>query len=322
MQTRPWTRREWLAGTTLALAGSVPADGHLATAGEPFRYCLNTSTLQGQKLDLIELIEIAAKAGYQAIEPWVFELEQHVKRNGSLKSAADRLRDRGLTAESAIDFFDWIVDDDGRRRQGLEHARRSMDLVRQLGGKRIAAPPRGATEQTNLDLFKAADRYRALLELGQRLEVIPQVELWGFSRTLSRLGELALVAVESGHPQACLLLDVYHLYKGGSKFEGLRLLNGKALHVLHCNDYPDQPRQSITDAQRVYPGDGVAPLKTILGDLYQIGFRGALSLELFNRDYWKQDALAVARKGLEKMRTVVQSCGLPTAAAKEKEGLP
>jgi 2-keto-myo-inositol isomerase len=31
-----------------------------------------------------------------------------------------------------------------------------------------------------------------------------------------------------------------------------------------------------------------------------------LSLELFNRDYWKQDALQVARTGLEKMRAVAR----------------
>ena len=80
------------------------------------------------------------------------------------------------------------------------------------------------------------------------------------------------------------------------------------MHVLHLNDYPAKPpRESITDAQRVYPSDGVAPLKTILSELRKIGFRGALSLELFNRDYWKQDAFQVARAGLEKMRTVVQN---------------
>jgi sugar phosphate isomerase/epimerase len=138
--------------------------------------------------------------------------------------------------------------------------------------------------------------------------VVPQVEVWGFSRCLSRLGEAVLVALESGHPKACVLADVYHLYKGGSGFGGLRFLNGSALHVLHFNDYPaDPPRASITDAQRVYPGDGVAPLKEVVRDLRHIGFRGVLSLELFNREYWKQDPLTVARTGLEKMRAVVRA---------------
>ena len=73
-------------------------------------------------------------------------------------------------------------------------------------------------------------------------------------------------------------------------------------------DYPaEPPRESISDAHRVYPGDGAAPLKDLLRTLRHIGFHGVLSLELFNRDYWKQDAAAVARTGLAKMRNLVRS---------------
>jgi hypothetical protein len=38
-----------------------------------------------------------------------------------------------------------------------------------------------------------------------------------------------------------------------------------------------------------------------------LGFSGYLSLEVFNREYWKQDALVVARTGLEKMRAAVRA---------------
>jgi sugar phosphate isomerase/epimerase len=104
-----------------------------------------------------------------------------------------------------------------------------------------------------------------------------------------------------------VLTDVYHIYKGGSDVTGLGLFRGPAMHVMHMNDYPaDPPRETIKDEHRVYPGDGVAPLDSILRTLRDIGFRGMLSLELFNREYWKQDALAVARTGLEKTRAVVR----------------
>ncbi|MFM7148504.1 MAG: sugar phosphate isomerase/epimerase family protein, partial [Gemmataceae bacterium] len=150
-----------------------------------------------------------------------------------------------------------------------------------------------------------AERYAALCEVGATIGVIPQVEVWGFSKSLSRLGESAHVIIESGHPRACLLADVYHLHKGGSGFAGVKLLSGSAMQVFHMNDYPAQPtREKITDADRVYPGDGVAPLVPLLRDLRQSGFQGFLSLELFNRDYWKQDALVVARTGLAKMKAV------------------
>lgn len=274
---------------------------------DPFRYCFNTSTIRGQNLPLAQVVEIAARAGYDAIEPWIGEIDQHVKDGGSLKELGKRIGDAGLSVESAIGFFEWIVDDEARRAKALEEARRNMELLAEIGGKRIAAPPMGATDRTDIDLLKAAERYRALLDLGDRTGVVPQVEVWGFSQTLRRLGEAACVAVESGHADACILADVYHLHKGGSPAAGLTLLNGAKMHVFHVNDYPaDPPRETIKDEHRVYPGDGVAPLTGILRDLRAGGYRGYLSLELFNKDYYRQDALTVARTGLQKTRAAVQ----------------
>jgi sugar phosphate isomerase/epimerase len=307
-------RQMLLAGGAAVAATLTTSVETLATstgpnrpANEPFGYCLNMSTIRGQKLSLSEQVEVAAKAGYHAIEPWIREIQQFADNGGKLADVKKQIADAGMTVESAIGFANWIVDDDEKRAKGLETARHDMDLVRQIGGKRIAAPPAGATRQSDLNLFKVAERYHALLELGKEMGVTPQVELWGFSQSMKRLGELVFVAAESGHPDACMLPDVYHIYKGGSDFEGLRVINGAAIHVFHMNDYPnDPPRATINDAHRVYPGDGVAPLSKILRDTHATGFRGILSLELFNQDYWKQDALEVARTGLEKMRTTVR----------------
>lgn len=298
-----------VGSNTMATAATAPAHAEVRPAAprDPFLYCFNTSTIRGQKLSLVEEIEIAAKAGYGAIEPWINEIDAYVKAGGSLPDLGKRIRDAGLSVESAIGFFEWIVDDDTRRQKGLDEARRNMEMLAQIGGKRVAAPPFGATEQTDLNLLKASERYRALLEASEASGVVPQVEVWGFSRTLSRLGEAALVAIESGHPRACILADVYHLHKGGSPNVGLNQLNGAHMHVFHVNDYPaDPPRETINDADRVYPGDGVAPLSTIFRDLRRTGFHGALSLELFNKTYYQQDALTVAKIGLEKMRAAVE----------------
>jgi sugar phosphate isomerase/epimerase len=325
--TLPLTRRQVLAGA--AIAGSAAALNAAAafsaplarSAKEPFGYCLNTSTIREQKVGIVREVEIAAEAGYQAIEPWIRELDDYVKSGGSLKDLGKRIADAGLTVESAIGFAPWIVDDDAARAKGLEEAKRNMDLLVQIGGKRLAAPPVGATKQTGMNLLTIAERYRALCELGASMGVVPQVEVWGFSTTLGRLGESVCVAIESGHPQACLLPDVYHIFKGGSDFTGLKLLSPACVQVFHVNDYPaSPPRSEMNDSHRVYPGDGVAPLGQIFRDLYATGFRGYLSLELFNREYWSQDPLAVARTGLEKTREAVQKSMEATSAGEEKPG--
>lgn len=308
-----FTRRHVLTttGTLLATAASsgvdfkaaqVPAQSNV----EPFHYCFNTSTIRGQNLPLPQQIEITARAGYQGIEPWLGHLHEFAETGGSLDDIRKQISDAGMTVESAIGFARWIVDDDTERAQGLKDAERDMRAIKAIGGTRIAAPPVGATGAINLDVI--AERYRALLEIGTRLGVIPQLELWGHSPAIHRLGQLIYVATESGHRDACMLPDVYHIFKGGSDFNGLRLIEGKRLHAFHMNDYPAEPgRATIGDQHRVYPGDGIAPLNQILRDLYDTGFRGALSLELFNREYWQQDPLQVAKTGLQKMKQVVKT---------------
>jgi len=290
-----------VAASTSAAETSAPADA------EPFVYCLNTATIRGKRLPLDEEVEVAARAGYGGIEPWIGNIAQYADAGGSLKDLKKRIADLGLKVVSGIGFPRWIVDDDAQRAKGLEDMKRDMHLIAQIGGRHIAAPPAGAHGTPDMDLLAIAERYRAVLELGRRMGVVPQLEIWGSSKTLGRVGEAVFVAVESGHPDACLLLDTYHIYKSGSSFTGLKLLNGAAMHNFHINDYPaDPPRETIGDGDRVYPGDGVAPLPSILRDLHAAGYRGALSLELFNRQYWQQDALTIARRGLEKMRAVVQ----------------
>ncbi len=287
------------AATTVTAAESTKRDMR-------FAFCLNTSTIRGQKLGLVKEIELAAVVGYDAIEPWASSIHEYTRAGGSLTDLRKRIRDLGLTVAGAIAFSQWIADDDSKRAQGLAQAQLDMEALAQIGGSQIAAPPAGAQRAEPLDLLQAAERYRALLELGQQTGVRPMLEVWGFSKNLHRLGQALFVAIESGHPQACLLPDVYHIYKGGSDFTGLRLLGPAALPMFHINDYPaDPPRDTIKDQDRVMPGDGVAPLTDILRMLHAINPGMTLSLELFSPAYWQQDARKVAEEGLVKMKAAV-----------------
>lgn len=300
------TRRDFYSAAAVLAAGAATAPALSRESSldqQPLRYCLNTSTIQGEKLPIEQQIGIAAKAGYDGIEIWLRDVERFLASGGKLSDLRKQLEDSRLKVESAIAFASWIVDDDAARTKGLEQAARDMEVVAALGGKRIAAPPAGATQGPKLDLDRAGERYRALLELGRKQGVVPMLEVWGFSANLSRLAEVLHVCAAADHPDACVLPDVYHLYKGGSNFADLGLLAGPKIPVFHINDYPGSPdRAQIQDADRVYPGDGIAPLRQIFSTLQSNGFTGILSLELFNRTYWEQDPLEVARTGLLKLK--------------------
>ena len=308
---RPLNRREWIAGGATAALGAwlslpaAPARAAAQPAAKAARFCLNTGTIRGQNLSFLQEIDTVATAGYDGIEPWMEKITRYVQEGGSLKDARKRLADRGLTLESAIGFPTWCVNDDAQRAKGFEQAKRDMDTLAQLGGKRMAAPPAGVPGGQRVELELIAARYAQLLELGDSMGILPMLEFWGASPVIGRLSTAVSIAVQSGHPRACVLADVFHMYRGGSPFDGLRLLSAQALPILHMNDYPaDPPRDKINDSQRVFPGDGIAPFKSILGMLRAGGVHPVLSLELFNKEYYKMEALEAARTGLRKMKEI------------------
>lgn len=300
-----------VTGAGLALGLENASAQAPKTAKHNFSFCLNTSTIRKQNLGLMAEIELAAKAGYDGIEIWINTLEAFVAKGGNLKDVRQKAQDLGIRIEDAIGFATWIVDDPNQREKALEQTKREMGMLAEIGCKRIAAPPFGATNKAGINLLNAAARFRKMMDLGDEMGVLPQLEMWGFSANLHLFGEALLVAAESGHPKAVVLSDVYHLYKGGSEFNALKMLNGQCMQMFHVNDYPaNLSRDKINDSYRVMPGDGVAPLDLIFQTLNQKNTPIVLSLELFNEDYWKMNASEVAKIGLEKMKTsVVKAVG-------------
>jgi 2-keto-myo-inositol isomerase len=131
--------------------------------------------------------------------------------------------------------------------------------------------------------------------------VTPCMEFLGFQRNIYQLEQAVAIAEQTGHPAASIVLDPFHLYRGGSAFGGIRFLRDVKVGICHFNDAPAVPPQfDQSDADRVYPGDGILPLDQMLRDLSSTGYDGYLSVELFNPAYWQQDPGEVAKTAYRK----------------------
>lgn len=316
MNQKRTNRRQALAGLA-ALGGAtlLPASATARVKPEvppakkekTFTFSLNTSTIMGQKQGIVKDIETAAKAGYDGIEVWINAMQQYLDEGGNLRDLKARIDDQGIKVVNAIGFAPWIVDDEVKRKAGLEQAKKEMEMLSAIGCYRLAAPPAGATDIGGLSLDAAAERFCDLIEVGKDSGVIPQLEVWGFSKNLHALNQVLYVAAGCGHKDVRILPDIYHLYRGGSGFDSLQLINGRAIEVFHMNDYPATiAAPDIQDKDRIYPGEGNAPIKKVLQTLKEMGGPKVLSLELFNRSYWEQDALKVAKAGLKSMKDAVK----------------
>lgn len=267
-----------------------------------FGYCLNASTIRGTPIT--RQIEVAALAGYGAIELWFADVDAHLAAGGTLAELRRALDDRGLAVPTMIYLGGWFDAADGEWLGIKAECGRRLEQAAQLGARYvIAGPPMGRA-----DVAMGARHYCELLEVGEAMGALPVMEFLGFVEQFNTIESALEVVERAGHPGGTVVVDPFHIFRGGGSVESLARLRGDQIAVAHFNDTPSQPpREQQHDADRVWPGDGHLDLHRYLALLRQIGFRGWLSLELFREDLWKRDPLEVARTGLGKMRAVVEA---------------
>lgn len=267
-----------------------------------FTLCLNTSTIQ--PADLLTKIRVAAQAGYQAIELWNSDLTAYQEQGGRLTDIAKMLEDNGLTVPTVIHIGGWLDSEGEAYTKALDEAKRKMDQAAVVGAPRIiAGPPPGP-----VDLARAAERYRELLSIGRQHGVLPAMEFLGFVSGIHTLRAAWDIVLHANDPDGTIVLDPFHVFRGGSPIEDINLVPADRIAIFHFNDAPAAiPRSEQKDADRVLPGDGILPLREQLAMLAAKGYNGAVSLELFNRTLWQRDPLSVAREGLQRMKSLIEA---------------
>lgn len=310
------SRREMLRMGGAGMAAIAGAAGHAAAMQTPagaaqpkkerWKLCLNISTIRPAPLE--EKIAAASKAGYDGIELWSDELAKHEQGGKSLDDVAKRLKDLGLEVPNLIGIWNSMPQDEAAKAKLIEDAKRRLAICAKVGARHIAAIP--APDRPDMDVLWAAARYAELVDLGQPFGVGVALEYGSYLKGIHTLGQSAAVVAEAGRPEGSIVADTFHSYNGRSAFEGAKFLAGSIYAVWHINDVPKEPGPGqLKDADRIYPGDGILPLAQLLKDLWANGFRGPLSLEMFNREEWKKPAEAVAKTGIEKMRAVIAASG-------------
>lgn len=266
-----------------------------------FQYCLNASTIK--TTHILQKIAVAGEAGYEAIELWHDDIDAFLKQGGSLGDLRKALDDHNLAVPTTIYLAGWFDTTGPEHDRALDECKRRLDQAAELGAPHaIAAPP-----ADRADYEVGAGRYRELLEIGIEKGVRPSMEFLGFVEQLNTIEDCLDVVTRAAHPQATIILDPFHVFRGGGSVESIALLQEGQIAISHFNDAPSfPPRRQQHDPDRVMPGDGHLDLRRYLQLLRDIGYRRYLSLELFREDLWARDPLEVARIGLDQMRSVVE----------------
>ena len=308
-----------LGSTVGLLAGAIPAlsmsdsgkaknkEKRYQHGASPWPISLDTATIR--PASLIDKVNIAAEAGYDGLEPWDGELEEFEKNGGNLKELGLEIKKLGLKVPSVIGAWNAIPDTMDLFIKSLPETRRRMRMAHDIGAEHIQTIPDQLSENYNQKWV--ADRYRDIIEIGLKEYNIKPALVFVKYFTIKTLGQAVGIAMDANHPLAKVIPDVYHMYISGGGFEGLKLLKGDAIAIFQFNDAPSTPDfKDLGDEHRVYPGDGILPLDSIFTDLKATGYRGFISLEMYNPNYYKEDLFTVAKTGLKKTLEVLKKAGV------------
>lgn len=273
----------------------------------PWPVCLDTATIRPASLK--DKIKIAAKAGYDAIEPWDNELQKFEAEGGNLKDLGKEIKDSGLFVPSVIGLWNALPPTKELWEESLKDTRNRMRMAADIGAQHIQTIPNTVGENYNQKWV--ADRYRDIIEIGLNDYKIYPALVFVKYFPVKTMGQAAGIALDANHPHAMIILDVYHMYISEGGFEGIKLLRGEMIAIFQFNDAPASPTlRELKDEHRVYPGDGILPLAQIFKDLKGTNYKGCVSLEMYNPKYWKEDLQVVADTGLRKTLEVLHKAAV------------
>ena len=108
-----------------------------------------------------------------------------------------------------------------------------------------------------------------------------------------------------GSKSVGLLLDAYHLQRGGRPGAGFDDVPAAEIFYAQFSDVPAAPPNGPPPVDRLPPGKGVADWSGFLRGLAARNYTGWLSYEAPNPAHWARPAADVAREGADAMRAEI-----------------
>jgi len=249
------------------------------------------------KATLPEDIIAADKAGFKALEIWAAKMDTYLA-NRSLDDLNAIFTEHRVRAASinSIEFVTFRSTED----YALIKARCHELCARAdaLGCDKIVVVPSPTPEGgASWDEIEAESVrvLRDLADIAAPYGVQLAFEFLGFGwcsvRTLGQCWEIVQAV---NRPNIGLVIDTCHFFAGGSELSSTEAVDPEKLLILHINDVEERPKETIEDAHRLLPGEGVIPLDDVLSRLKGIGFDGLCSIELFRAEYWERDPAELA----------------------------
>ncbi|MEA2774714.1 MAG: 4-hydroxyphenylpyruvate dioxygenase [Acetobacteraceae bacterium] len=256
---------------------------------------------------LAEKLEAAAAIGFDGVE--IFENDL-LTFEGSPKDVRYLAESLGLTITCFQPFRDFESMPDPQRARNMDRAERKFDVMQQLGAELLLVCSNVSPASIDDDGRAAAD----LAEMAERahkrgLRVGFEALAWG--RNVSKWRHAWKIVEAAAQPALGLIVDSFHTLALGDDLSGLSQVPADKIFLAQLADAPKLSIDVLSWSRhfRNFPGQGQLPVASFVRDLIGAGYRGPLSLEIFNDEFRSAPARLMARDGLRSLLLVEAEAG-------------
>ncbi|MFL5254713.1 MAG: bifunctional sugar phosphate isomerase/epimerase/4-hydroxyphenylpyruvate dioxygenase family protein [Rhodopila sp.] len=273
----------------------------------PLPKSIATVSLSGT---LAEKLEAAAAIGFDGVEIFENDLLTYERSPQDVRYRAESL---GLTITCFQPFRDFEAMPEPQRSRNLDRAERKLDVMQALGTDLLLVCSNINPAVQNDDSRAAAD----LAEMAERaakrgLRVGFEALAWG--RHVNRWRHAWKIVQQASHPALGLILDSFHTLAVRDDLAGLSDVPAEKIFFVQLADAPSLSMDVLSWSRhfRNFPGQGQLPVAGFVRDVVAAGYRGPLSLEIFNDEFRAAPARLMARDGLRSLLLTESEAGVTT----------
>jgi sugar phosphate isomerase/epimerase len=250
-----------------------------------FKLAMNTGTFNFQSVDLSSALQAISSGKFGGVNFRDNHIQEYLRKGHSIQEIKNLLEEYRLDAIAVDALRNWQEWDSWDRKKKEEYRNSAVQLFhecREIGCHCIAAP--AFAEKS--DLPEDTRSFKAMCDIAKPYNILLALEFlpWAELKDIRMAWEVVRRADCSN---GGLLVDSFHFFKGGSQTEDFREVPAEKIFLIHLNDAPDLPIHSkeMCFNHRVFPGEGVFPLKEFLDVLIlEKKYGGWISLEVLNKE--------------------------------------
>jgi 4-hydroxyphenylpyruvate dioxygenase len=244
-------------------------------------------------------LSAAAKAGFRAVE--IFENDLTFF-SGKPRDVRSMVSDLGLEIVALQPMRDFEAMPEAIRTRNFERAARKFDLMAELGARLLCLCSNVSEEaiddpsRASADLAELADRARRCgFSLGyEALAWGRHVRDWNAAWEIVRSANCSNLGI---------VLDSFHACARGNPIEPMSTIPPDRIALVQVADAPalQMDPLSLSRHYRCYPGQGDFPVVDYLDAVTRAGYRGPVSLEIFNDQFRGASASSIALDGIRSL---------------------